>query len=182
MKCPRCLDHPLHPVTLEGSLQAETCDRCEGYWLGGEKYDRWREDKEETWLEKEPQVTLEVDDSEQVKLCPHCVRILIKYRVGHGTDFVIERCGNCNGVWFDKNEWETLKNQNLHDEIHQIFSQSWQTAIRRQENAEKLDQLYYQKFGRRDYEEIQKIWAWLKTRPQRQALLAYLNDENPYQV
>ena len=26
--------------------------------------------------------------------------------VGHGTNFNIDQCGVCKGIWFDKNEWE----------------------------------------------------------------------------
>ncbi len=182
MKCPCCLKHPLSPITLEDRLQVDACDQCGGYWLDPEKYDSWLEQREVTLPEKEPVAELEINDNSQVKICPNCGSILLKYRVGNGTKFFIDRCGSCHGVWFDCNEWEALKQRNFHDEINHIFSQSWQEKVRQQENAENLDRIYQKKFGRKDYEEAQKIWAWLRTRPEYQGLLAYLNDENPYQV
>jgi len=58
---------------------------------------------------------LPVNDIIQAKICPDCGRILIKYRVDNSLDFYVEHCGNCNGIWFDKNEWDNIKLNNLHD-------------------------------------------------------------------
>jgi len=182
MDCPRCKDNPLHSVILEDHLEAESCHNCGGHWLGSENYYRWLDDRGEILPEKPPEVELEVNDSDKAKLCPRCRRIMLKYKVGRGTDFYLDRCGSCNGVWFDKNEWESLKTRNLHDEVHLIFSPAWQENIRRQSHAKTLDRLYEQKFGTEDYEEVKKIRAWLRDRPQRLALLSFLTDKNPYQI
>ncbi|MGD2181151.1 zf-TFIIB domain-containing protein [Lusitaniella coriacea] len=182
MKCPTCKRPVLQKVTLEESLLANRCDKCEGNWIASEQYWSWLDAHSETLPEKEPEVSFEINDSQKAKLCPQCNRILIKYKVGRGTNFHLDHCSSCNGVWFDKNEWETLKARNLHDEIHCIFTQSWQRQVRQEEIEENLDLIYTQKFGSEDYQELQKIKAWLNDRPQKLALLAYLNDENPYKL
>lgn len=44
----------------------------------------------------------------------------------------------------------------------------------------KLNALYREKFGESDYEKIKQVRAWLEANPNRNTLLAYLMDEDPY--
>jgi Zn-finger nucleic acid-binding protein len=81
------------------------------------------------------------------KLCPECGRILIKYGVGHGMNFTLDQCGHCLGIWFDKNEWVSLKQRNLHDEVHKVFTASWQTQARKEERKRNLERIYLNRFG-----------------------------------
>jgi Zn-finger nucleic acid-binding protein len=128
------------------------------------------------------EVSFQVDDTMKAKLCPDCGRILIKYKVGHGIDFFLDHCNGCNGIWLDKNEWEVLKSRNLHDELHRIFTTSWQKEILEEQIKEKLEKFYAKKFGEKDYEELKRIRQWIEQHSQRSSLLAYLNDENPYKI
>jgi Zn-finger nucleic acid-binding protein len=34
--------------------------------------------------------------------------------------FAIEHCGQCEGVWLDKDEWTALKGRSLHDDLQRI--------------------------------------------------------------
>ena len=81
--------------------------RYEDYWKwysqNTEEKVKWHEIKNH----------LDVLDSTNAKICPDCGRILIKYKVDNRLDFYLDQCGGCNGIWFDKNEWENLKLNNL---------------------------------------------------------------------
>ncbi|MFW6357853.1 MAG: zf-TFIIB domain-containing protein [Chroococcales cyanobacterium] len=182
MKCPVCKTVDLNPITLEKHLAAHTCKHCEGNWISSEDYWQWLDQHGTSLAEKPPEVFFDIEDTEKAKLCPNCQRILVKYKVGHGVNFFIDQCGHCNGIWLDKHEWDALKTRNLHDEIHHFFTQQWQKEVRKSEMKRNLSQLYEQKFGKADYAEVKRIRSWLENHPQRLALLAFINDEDPYQL
>lgn len=181
MKCPVCKTTELQPISLEQKLLASTCENCGGRWVSSTDYWGWLEQQDSTSSE-EPfaEVVFEVNDTVAAKLCPDCGHILIKYKVGHGLNFFLDHCNSCNGVWLDPNEWEVLKSRNLHDELHRIFTTSWQKQIREEEIRGKFEKLYEEKFGEQDYAEIKRIREWLEQHPQRSSLLAYLIEEDPY--
>ena len=182
MKCPLCQKPELQQVEIEENLVANDCPQCQGYWITSYNYWNWLKKHGETLPEKPAEVSFDVNDSQGAKLCPQCDRILIKYKVGRGIDFFLDHCNSCNGVWFDRHEWDVLKSRNLHDEVHYIFTKSWQEKIREEEISKNLDAMYEKKLGKDNYQEVQRIRKWLNDHPQRLALLAYLNDENPYQL
>ena len=85
-----------------------------------------------------------------------------------------DQCGNCGGVWFDKDEWEALKARDLHDDIYLIFTAPWQDQVRGQESRRSQEEIYRKKFGDEDFNEIQRMKAWIDGRPRKQEILAYL--------
>src|SRR5438477_1124844 len=148
MKCPVCKTSPLTPANLEQELPAANCSTCGGNWVSSAQY--W------TWLEKHgphipatpaPPSSVPVTDSKGAKLCPECGHILIKCKVGHEVGFCIDECGACHGIWLDKNEWDGLKQHNLHDEIHLILDASWQRQIRNEASKQNLEKIYEKRFG-----------------------------------
>jgi Zn-finger nucleic acid-binding protein len=109
-------------------------------------------------------------------LCPH----LIKYEIGHGETFLLDHCSSCNGVWFDRNEWQTPKGDKLHDKIHLIFTKPWQSEIRREAARLHFESLYESRFGTADYLELKRVREWIGNHPKRDAVLAFLDDPDPY--
>ena len=166
-------------MELEANLTVASCGSCGGHWLSHKNYSAWLKQHGDTIPEKPfSEVEFDVNDVQEAKLCPDCGRILLKYKVGHGLDFFVDHCAGCGGVWLDTNEWNALRDKNLHDEIHRIFSTSWQNGIRGDRMAEKLDQVYEQRFGSESYEKIKEMREWLQNHPQKQAIFAFLTDEN----
>jgi len=107
---------------------------------------------------------------------------MVKYLVGHGFSFTIDHCEGCKGVWFDRNEWEVLKERNLHDDLNSMFTSFWQDAAQKEARKKRLEQIYISRFGADDYAEIERIRTWLATHPKKQDLLAYLTDKDPFDV
>jgi Zn-finger nucleic acid-binding protein len=60
---------------------------------------------------------------------------MTKARVGRKLEFYIDRCSHCHGTWLDKNEWENLRQMDLHHQIHYIFSNAWQFSVRKEQRA-----------------------------------------------
>jgi Zn-finger nucleic acid-binding protein len=123
---------------------------------------------------------LTTSDHQHAKLCPSCRRIMLRYRVGHGVDLAIDVCGGCSGFWFDRDEWIALKARGLHDDLHLVATEPWQAEVRRDEARRHLDALYRKRWGA-DYDEVVRVRRWLRAHPQRESILAFLDDPDPYE-
>ncbi len=181
MDCPVCEKSNLKREKMDQDLVGYSCGTCEGHWIGANDYADWLDKAGEVLPEKPfSDISIEVNDNTQAKLCPGCGRIMVKYKVGHGLDFHLDRCGGCGGVWLDTNEWKAMKDRNLHDEIGSVFTAPWQAQIRQKQNAQVLDAIYSKRFGEEDYQKIINMRQWLDAHPHRQAILHFLGDESPY--
>ena len=180
MKCPVCFSPTLKPIQLDSHLKALYCHNCEGKWLSAADYWDWLDKHGDTLPEKEPEsLPIETADVQRAKLCPRCRRIMLRYQVGHGLTFALDQCDNCNGFWFDANEWEALRECNLHDEVHLIFSAPWQAQLRKTESRQFLESLYAQSF-KDDYEKTKHIKAWIDQHPEKDMIQGYLTSADPY--
>jgi len=183
MKCPVCKDDLLQHETLESNVPAYKCGRCNGIWLSSTEYLAWLQLHNQTLPDKAcVDIPVPVWDTQELKLCADCGRILSRYKVLPNTKFVLDHCGHCNGVWLDKGEWDILIARNLLGKINQFFTRAWQTSLQEEEAKAELDKLYTVKFGIADYARAKEIWNWLRDHPQRAMLLAYLQAENPFKV
>lgn len=182
MNCPVCKYNSLSTQEIEPNLFSEVCEKCEGKWISGKNYQNWLESLGEILPEipgEDGELT--IPEFQPARLCPVDNRILIKYKVGRNIPFTIDHCGNCAGVWFDTNEWETLKSRNLHDELNKIFTDHWQEEIGREEMRRKMEQIYREKFGADNYMKIKDFKSWLDQHEKQGEILAYLKDPNPLQ-
>ncbi len=182
-KCPICKSL-LDAAYLEDALPVMNCNSCGGSWIRANEYSFWLksqkpgsfdEDKGREASERYP-----VLESNKAVVCPDCGHLLRKYKISAKVDFHLDRCSNCNGIWFDKNEWQSLKLADMHDEINKIFTEPWQQHIQSQESASKFEAMYLQKFGEEDYQRVKDIRAWLQSNPNRNELIAFLLDKNPF--
>jgi Zn-finger nucleic acid-binding protein len=112
--------------------------------------------------------------------CPSCKQ---------GTLAVVElepglkarQCKKCDGVWFDRNEWQTLLSRGLHHKVHEFFTDYYQNQVLREEFRARLEKIYAEKFGAPDYEKIKSIKDWIDNHPLRRIILSFLQDEDPYE-
>lgn len=176
MKCPVCKNYALAVKELEQNLSSQQCPNCNGRWIGSFQYWKWRDASGKSLTENSSSggSELQVMDSSKAKLCPECGHILRRYPIGHDIAFGLDRCGNCGGIWFDQNEWETLKKQNLHNDVHKIFSEIWQRQLRDLEHQASMEAFYKDKFGPNDYPKALDIKNWIDTHPNNIALRAFL--------
>lgn len=184
MKCPVCKTVSLEAAEVDRQLPTHACSSCGGQWVKVEEYLKWLDLHGPNLPEKSPDqaVNLPVNDSKPGKLCPACGAFLIRHLVGHGVSFHLDRCGRCGGFWLDRNEWEILKSRNLHDDVHYIFSEVWQSQARHQEQRAQyegavvkiLDDKLRQVCGDGDLTRLKEIKAWLDGDPHSQDLYAYL--------
>lgn len=174
--CPGCKEEGLSQHELEQDLHSSRCGKCNGVWVSSSQYQQWLKHHGENLPEKAPDagVNLETNEAHGAKFCPECKYILLKYKVGHNVGFSLNRCGHCGGVWFDKNEWEIMKSRNLNDDVHLVFSEAWQSAVRAEEHNNAVDEILRKQIGDTDLKEIQRIKTWLQSHPKSAELYAYL--------
>jgi len=182
MNCPVCTSLTLSRTDLDENLPAYSCSGCGGAWLSSREYWRWLDSHGPALPETPPQLTaITAADSPKVKICPECRRLMLRYNVGHGTGIALDQCPACNGIWCDRGEWDLLKSRNLHDEVHLVFTAPWQTAVRKEESRARLDAIYRQRFGS-DYDELIRIRGWVYNHPERDHIIAFLTDPEPYRA
>jgi Zn-finger nucleic acid-binding protein len=183
LQCPVCKPKIMAWVELEPSLRAQQCATCGGVWLGAIDY--WN------WLQQElPRATVttpyqdvsDAPDIQSAKICPEDGHLMTRYKVGKGIDFTLDRCATCHGVWFDPQQWEVIRRHELHRDIHSMFTEPWQRTIRAEAQREHLEKLYIEKLGAADFAEIQRVKKWLEHHPHYGMLMAFLMDEDPYQL
>jgi Zn-finger nucleic acid-binding protein len=182
MNCPVCKSSELSPTDLESGLPAFRCDNCNGQWIRGAQY--WK------WLEEHPNLPERADGDTHLTLaepgkpidCPECRFRMVKYLVGRGFSFTLDHCQGCKGIWLDRNEWEALKARHLHDDVNSMLTAFWQDEAQKEVRKKRMEQIYLGRFGHEDYAEIERIRVWLGTRQNKQDLLAYLTDKDPFDV
>ena len=179
--CPVCQKVELKEVMLDQDLPAHTCIGCGGIWVSANEYLSWGQTHRPALApDLELDVPEPVFDTNKAILCPDCGRILRRFKIWPHIKFHLDRCKNCNGVWFDKNEWHILKEHNLHQQVNVFFTEPWQKKLRQEEARRRFEKMYLDKFGQADYAEIKRIKQWLTEHPRGVGLLAYLMDDNPY--
>ena len=182
--CPLC-STPLNRTLLEANLPAFSCSNCHGLWVSANEYLTWLAPNfsyplPEIDLAHEFDTPYPVADNNKAILCPDCGRFLRRFQIWPNRKFHLDRCSSCNGIWFDRNEWQTLQAQNLHKQINIFFTEAWQEKLRGKEMQQRFENMYVELFGQEDYEKIKSIRHWLAEHPNGNRLTAYLTDRDPY--
>lgn len=182
MKCPNCKTPTLGGIDLTTGLPARQCSNCNGIWLDANPYLLWRRMLNEDLPRRENVSFDPALDVDKLKLCPSCGRILRRFQVLANTPLYLDRCSHCNGVWMDDGEWQELVACNLHDNLNEFFTASWQNHIRNEELHARMEKTYVEKFGPDDYAHMKEVRAWVQNHPHKGMLLAFLQADDPYQL
>jgi Zn-finger nucleic acid-binding protein len=180
MNCP-VDQRPLGRVTIDSALPAFQCAHCAGHWLRFGDYLAWRERQpgdqpEVPAASTAPEMVFDATPN-GLRRCPDCAHVLTRYQVGHGVSFALDRCGNCNGVWLDRAEWDELHARGLHDNLHEMFGPGWQHAVRTEEQRRLADAQFARQLGATDFARARDIAAWLASHPRRSEILAYVQGQ-----
>ena len=178
MKCPVCKTSQLESHNPDEVPQKLACGRCGGQWIKAFQYWKWL-DAHGKNLPETPAPegrSVPLSDSTAAKLCPECGRFLCRCKVGHGVDFHVDRCTNCGGIWFDKQEWEILESRNLHDDVHFIFSTAWQHDVAKEEQRRAYEQRVETIIGKDAFVRVREFKAWVDAHPKCHTIKAFLAD------
>lgn len=174
--------NPLKKVTLEEGLTAYQCQQSQGVYIPLEQYWNWIAKQPER-LEHLPKPTSETDEvsatvvaeESEVKLCPETDTIMLRFKMGNGFDFYVDR-SRTGGVWLDAGEWEALRERQFHDEIHLVFTEPWQRKAREEAIKQNTQERLEERFESELLGEMDAIKAKLRNHPYRAYALAYLEE------
>ena len=182
MKCPLCKVDSLTPITLINGLAAQQCQKCAGIWVASLSYFAWLKAQKTAFPDQalQPGEALPGTEPPQAKICPDCGHLLRRYKIWPNIAFYLDHCVNCNGIWFDREEWQVIEKHNLHDNLNVFFTQVWQHHLQALEQHAAIEQIYLGKLGAEDYQEIRRVREWIWQHPQRGMLLAFLQADDPF--
>lgn len=111
-KCPAC--HAILEEKNASGITVDLCSKgCGGIWLEMDEIENFDESSESiaTLVVKgNPEVV--VDTLNQIRNCPCCEnQIMVKRSYDIFSEVEVDQCLKCSGIWLDKGELETIREQ-----------------------------------------------------------------------
>ena len=176
MHSPLYPDTTMQPREIEPGLKVYECPRSGGLWIPFQAYLTWKEQYPQAAPAAGPAPAVPDDSKQRALICPESGRLLLRYRVGHGLQFHLDRSPATGGVWLDKGEWEALRSKGLHVALNLIFTASYQRQVRTTEYTQNLTETFENRIGAVDFAKVTDFGAWLVRHPQRRDICCYLLD------
>jgi hypothetical protein len=176
MQSPVAPDQKMERISIEDDLTAYRCPESQGIFLPIASYFRWlsRQPERLPHLPKNTQDEAPpMEESSGIKICPESGQIMMRYKVGHGFTFSLDRSPT-GSIWFDKGEWEALRSRQFHDELHLIFTAPWQDHVRTKEKQEAEHQILAMRLGEDLLSQLNELKSTLSEHPHKEMALAYL--------
>ncbi len=173
MKCPSCSSSSLKPVKLQSSLPARKCIKCNGVLIDLLSYREWAEKFTHKKEANTPQLK-EVEDTSNVKLCPKCSKIMLKFRIDGSTSNKVDVCTNCDEAWLDEGEWELLGSLEIQHKLNSIFTDPWQRNIREEDAKKSHEKRFKEILGTEQYQKLSDVKEWIISHPKKDDLIRYI--------
>jgi uncharacterized protein len=114
MQCPIC-HQTLQGIDYQG-VHIETCPACGGDWLDADELSNIVEARQTRFSEQECLAVAQAATITGVKLttldrhliCPKCGGATHPVNYGDDSGLIIDKCGNCNGVWLERGELDKI--------------------------------------------------------------------------
>ena len=170
MKCPKC-----KTVELKQSNQNSPgiCSACNGMWLMNLEIHKWSEAR----AEQSESDSNAIDYDQKTGMCPSGHGIMIRAKVDLDEPFYLEKCTTCGGVWFDQGEWTRIAENNMAENLNNLWSQSWQRKQRQEKNRENFLQLNQKLLGDDVFNLLIDLSRALKDHPEKDRAIALLQQE-----
>ena len=164
-------------VRIIGFRGVYECPLSGGFWIPLGAYLAWKERQGPAAPASTEPAPAVADDSKQpARICPESGRLLLRYRVGHGLGFHVDRSPVTGGVWLDRGEWDALKSKGLHVALHLIFTAAYQQQVRSAEYARTLNDTFKQRIGAENFARVEEFARWVERQPEARDICCYLLD------
>ncbi|HTG77909.1 MAG TPA: hypothetical protein VL546_12140 [Steroidobacteraceae bacterium] len=173
MKCPRCKSPQLLPTMIEEHLPAMGCTTCNGSLVSLLYYRHWAETQKAS--DSKVATAVATNDTTAALTCPKCERIMMKYKVSGTVSNRLDVCGLCDEAWLDGGEWELLEALQLSHIMPAIFTDEWQSRIRREIAEESRRLILARTIGDEPLARVEEFKAWLANNEHKSEIMTYLS-------
>jgi len=171
MDCPKCKDVKLR---RNGYGSPDSCQKCGGMWLEFAKIPGFFE---QISFEEPKEFSVNVNDG-KTGFCPSGHGLMTRAKVeDNESPFYLEKCSSCGGVWFDKDEWQRIIENNLVECLSDIWCSSWQTQQRKEKSRNSYLKTNKNIFGEEVFEKILELAELLKGHHEKGRAIALLQEE-----
>lgn len=128
-KCPRCSES-LSTKSCEG-IEIDICNKCEGTWLDVNELTLLTEQVQPkpSATTTEEDLTIEPLDKEGEMQCPKCDKVnLNPFIYGGDSGIELDRCPQCEGLWFDKSELDDITAIIADNEVIAAYSDNYKDS------------------------------------------------------
>ncbi|BCS96721.1 hypothetical protein DSLASN_23530 [Desulfoluna limicola] len=170
MKCPKCKTTDLKKPDYNSPW---FCEACGGMWLINNDNSCFPNTVTATMNEH----LSEDSHDKKTGICPSGHGLMIRAKVDIDEPFYLERCTACGGIWFDKGEWQRIGENNLAQNLNDIWSLSWQRAQGKAKNRESFLKTNQALLGEHIFQSIMALTEKLKDHPEKERAIALLQQE-----
>jgi len=112
MRCPACGS----TLTIKrfGKVEVDFCDACKGVWLDEGELEEVLEriiatqNVPDAPLDLDKEVVSVFNIEEEKRSCPRCGTEMSKINYAYDSNVILDKCGDCGGLWADEGEIERL--------------------------------------------------------------------------
>lgn len=115
MLCPRD-GTTLVSEKYEAEVVVDRCPSCHGLWLDKGELEAVQETLEHDYSEQLAHIDtvarayeMARQKAQPVPACPKCLKALHAEEYAHSSQILVDRCGNCGGIWLDFGEVQALE-------------------------------------------------------------------------
>ncbi len=170
MKCPKCKTVELKKPSYNSP---NLCKECGGIWLLSAE----SSDLPDITIENIDADSSSTDHDKKTGMCPSGHGIMIRAKVDIDEPFYLEKCTACGGIWFDKGEWLRIAENNLAENLSNIWSKSWQRKQSKEKNRENFLKMNQKLLGDQIFNSIMDLSKELKDHPEKNRAIALLQQE-----
>lgn len=174
MQCPKCKSKYLKATKLEQGLSAMGCVECGGASISLLYYRDWVERSEPVSEISPSTIEEDTQDTRNAMSCPKCSKIMTKYKISGDVDNRLDLCSSCDEVWLDAGEWELIKSLELSGNMPNVFTESWQWNLIKQDKDKALDKRLLRSIDEDELTEVKRVKDWLNKHPKRSEIWLYL--------
>ena len=177
MQSPRDRSTTLVRTELLPGLIAHECPTSGGVWIDVVLYWDWFREQEgfpkPSASFESPQPVAIDDDNDKPMVSPRTGRLMRKCRVGSGLGFRVD-FDPSSGFWLDRGEYDSLREHNLHDELHLICSPEYQLALVRMQTSNAEQQRFERALGEESCQRIRSFASWYTGLRDQSVAMSYL--------
>jgi Zn-finger nucleic acid-binding protein len=159
--CPKCKSIELSAPDPRASRLLR-CPSCHGTWL---PKDEARLEAVGALLSNDSTIRPAQGGDSRTGLCPEGHGILIRARVDIADPFHLERCAECQGIWFDKGEWNALARGHLLADLDHLWDPAWRQRARARRAEVGFADGLKSNLGRPIFESIETLATALRDHP-----------------